>query len=439
MSIKNLFHTYFYFVFSQFFYDLTLTAYQTALHMAAPFYQKAALMQRGRQQLWQQLQATFQQIHQPKQQPVAWFHCASLGEFEQARPLIEAFRQQYSHYKIVLTFFSPSGYEIRKNYDQADVVCYLPFDSAANATQWFELVKPSIIFFVKYEFWHYYLQTAKQRQIPTLSFSAIFRPEQLFFKPYGKFYRQILFNFSHLFVQNKQSVDLLQKIGIQQVSQAGDTRFDRVLQIKTQRKNLDWVTTFKENNLLLVVGSAWADDMAVLAPVLATTNLRLKIIIAPHEILPQHLAQTEKQLKQYNSQLTILRHSQIAAETDLRNYQILIIDNIGLLSSLYAYGDMAFIGGAYKDGLHNILEAAVFGMPIFFGNRNYKKFQEAIDLLALGGAFLVTNSKEFAEKLDFYAQNHNQRQQVALLTANYVKENEGGTKKILDFIMNILN
>jgi 3-deoxy-D-manno-octulosonic-acid transferase len=420
-------------VISKLLYNLSLTAYQLALKVAKPFHTKAALMQAGRETSWQQLQTDFE----PNTKPVAWFHCASLGEFEQARPLIEAFRLEFTGYKILLTFFSPSGYEVRKHYAQVDWVHYLPFDSQKNAAHWFELVQPKLIFFVKYEFWHYYLQEAAQRQIPTISFSAIFRHSQLFFKSYGSFYREILHCFSHIFVQNKNSFDLLQSIGLQQVSIAGDTRFDRVLQILAENKKFEFLTKFKNQQPLLLVGSAWADDMTVLAPVLAGFSFPLKIVIAPHEISENNLLFIEKLLatNQQAGKKTkkILRYSQIETTTNLVETDILLIDNIGMLAYLYAEADFAFIGGAYKDGLHNILEAAVYGMPIFFGNRNYKKFQEAIDLLAMGGAFLVKDEADFSKKLDFYYHNITQRENASLISANYVQANRGGTQKILDY------
>lgn len=420
-------------VISKLLYNLSLTAYQFAIKLATPFQTKAALMQAGRKTSWQQLQIDFKQ----NTQPVAWFHCASLGEFEQARPLIEAFRLEFASYKILLTFFSPSGYEVRKHYAQADWVHYLPYDNQKNATHWFELVQPKLIFFVKYEFWHYYLQEAAQRQIPTLSFSAIFRPSQLFFKPYGSFYKEILHCFSHIFVQNKESFDLLQSIGLQQVSVAGDTRFDRVLQILAENKKFEFLTKFKNQQPLLLVGSAWADDMTVVAPVLANFSFPLKIVIAPHEISENNLLFIEKLLaaNQQAGKKTkkILRYSQIETTTNLVETDILLIDNIGMLAALYAKADFAFIGGAYKDGLHNILEAAVYGMPIFFGNKNYKKFQEAIDLLALGGAFLVKDSTDFAKQFDLYYHNIAKRKAASSICAEYVKANRGGTQKILDY------
>jgi 3-deoxy-D-manno-octulosonic-acid transferase len=423
-------------MFGQLIYNLTLKTYQTTLWLLSPLHAKAKKMHQSRQGNWQHISQSFTAYHQNKAAtlPIAWFHCASLGKFEQARPLIEAFRAKFSNYKLLLTFFSPSGYEIRKNYDQADWVHYLPFDSQANAQQWFDWVQPRLIFFVKYEFWHYYLQEAHKRKITTLSFSAIFRPEQLFFKPYGEFYRAILSNFSHIFVQNQQSLDLLAKFGIEQVSIAGDTRFDRVLQIAKERKKIAYIEQFKQQAPLLVVGSAWADDLAVLLPYLAHANNKLKVIIAPHEISTANLQAINTALQHHQSKKKSMFYSQITPATPIETFDILVIDNVGMLAALYAYADFAFIGGAYKDGLHNILEAAVYGMPIFFGNRQYKKFQEALDLLDLGGAFLVADTADFAKKLAVFQQHPTLHSEVSQICFNYVQKNEGGTQKILDYL-----
>ena len=402
-----------------------------SLVMAAPFHEKAEKMLSGRKGVFEQITTDFPTNVTENMQPVAWFHCASLGEFEQGRTLIEAFRKKYLSYKIVLTFFSPSGYEVRKNYEFADAVYYLPFDGAENAKKWFDLIKPSIIFFVKYEFWYYYLHEAKKRNIITISFSAIFRENQVFFKSYSKFYQNILRCFTHIFVQNQNSLNLLQSIDLQQVTIAGDTRFDRVIEIAKQAKKFPIIEEFKQQDFLLMIGSSWADDIAVLAPFInqfdTQFDKKLKIVIAPHEISENNLQNIENSLKTKK----IIRYSQISTFTDA---DILVIDNIGMLSSLYAYADVAFVGGGYGDGLHNILEAAVFGVPILFGNKKYHKFQEAIDLLALQGAFSIQNSEELQAIFSQIYTNITYRKAISTICYDYVQSNQGGTEKIMNFL-----
>jgi 3-deoxy-D-manno-octulosonic-acid transferase len=419
-----------------FIYRFILASYQLALKIASPFHPKAAKMLQGRENVFEELAQTLPQklSQNPQNSPqhITWFHCASLGEFEQSRPLIESFKAEYPQIKIILTFFSPSGYEIRKNYQYASYVCYLPFDSETHAKQWFDMVKPNLIFFVKYEFWHYYLAEAQKRNIPTISFSAIFRKEQLFFKPYGSFYRNMLKNFTHIFVQNQESLDLLQQIAITQTSVAGDTRFDRVWEIAKQAQKFASIETFKQNEICLVIGSAWADDMAVIAPILNNFEPALKIIIAPHEITEKNITT----LLQKFSHKKIIRYTQIAqfSETEIQNANILVIDTIGILSALYRYADIAFVGGGYGDGLHNILEPAVFALPILFGNKKHKKFQEALDLLSLGGAMGIPNSQTFEQVFTMLYQNVRIRKEKGEICYQYVQKNLGGTNKILNFL-----
>jgi 3-deoxy-D-manno-octulosonic-acid transferase len=310
-------------------------------------------------------------------------------------------------------------------------VYYLPFDSAENAKKWLDYLQPTIIFFVKYEFWHYYLQEAKTRNIITISFSAIFRQNQLFFSPYAKLYPQVLQCFSHIFVQNENSLQLLQQIGISSASIAGDTRLDRVLEIAKQAKKFPIVDNFTQNSFVCVLGSTWEDDIAVLAPFFTTFSQKIKIIIAPHEISENKLKNIEKAF--YIKKTS--RYSQSNVET-VANFDILLVDTIGMLSSLYAYGNIAFVGGGYGDGLHNILEPAVFGLPIFFGNKKYKKFQEAIDLLDLGAAFAVGSAKEMEDKFLQLYTNAIDRDNISKILATYMQKNKGGTEKIINFLAN---
>jgi 3-deoxy-D-manno-octulosonic-acid transferase len=369
----------------------------------------------------------------------AWFHAASLGEFEQGRPVIEAFRAQYPDWKIVLTFFSPSGYDVRKNYDGADLVCYLPADTRANVRQFLDTIQPDIALFIKYEFWFNYLTELKKRQIPTILFSAIFRANQPFFKWYGAFHRQMLFCFDSVLVQNQTSADLLKSAGYQSVMVAGDTRFDRVAEIKKTVKPLPDIEAFKGADLLLIVGSAWPDDMDVLIPFINHFKSPLKIIVAPHEIDVEQIQKWRYQMPDMRCEMlgnrTLNHTSDIVHLTSIK---LLFIDSIGLLSSLYQYADFAFIGGAFGDGLHNILEPAVFGIPIFFGDKFYDKFQEAHDLIALNAAFAVADSHSFEEKLTKIYHNKILSKQIAQTTTDYVAGHAGATQKVLDVLCTLL-
>jgi 3-deoxy-D-manno-octulosonic-acid transferase len=418
-------------------YTTSIYLYQTLLRLIAPLNPKARLWVEGRRN-WQ---VRLAEALATNQSPVAWFHAASLGEFEQGRPVIEAFRQQYPAYKILLTFFSPSGYEVRRNYVGADVVAYLPADTPENARQFVELVKPSIVFFIKYEFWANYLAELTSRRIPIISFSAIFRPGQLFFKPYGGFYRSLLHQFDHSLVQNQESFQLLQGIGIESLTLAGDTRFDRVKQVAEQKKEIPVAAAFKQGEnssptSLLVVGSAWQADMDVLIPFLNQFDKPLKVIIAPHEIHEEEIERWRKQLKKPS-----VRYSQVVGGQEpnpvLSEAQVLFIDNIGMLSSLYQYGEYAHIGGAFGKGLHNILEAATFGMPLFFGP-NYRKFQEAIDLINEGGAFSVTDTVGLATAFNRLYVSQEDRNQAAMTSQQYVGRNIGATDKVMEVVKQIL-
>ena len=381
---------------------------------------------------WQQAQANidFSKLKSNGGQPTAWFHAASLGEFEQGRPVIEAFRAKYPHYRIVLTFFSPSGYEVRKNYEKADVVLYLPADTPANVKQFLDAVQPNIAFFIKYEFWYNYLSELRCRQVPTLLFSTIFRPNQLFFKPYGGFYRKMLFCFDAILVQNQASKTLLESVQYPNAIFTGDTRFDRVAQIAQQARAIPEIVTFKDNCPLLIVGSAWPDDMEVLIPFLNQFNKSLKIIIAPHEIDAAQIENWQKRLKQSSLKWSELKTNDPA--------NLLFIDCIGLLSSLYRYADFAFIGGAYGDGLHNILEPAAFGMPLFFGDKYYNKFQEALDLINQKAAYSIKNAKELEQKIVEIYDNEALRQQQAEICRLYVQNQIGATGRVMAVIESVL-
>ncbi|WP_345267689.1 3-deoxy-D-manno-octulosonic acid transferase [Nibrella viscosa] len=410
------------------FYTISIRLYQSILKAAAPFHPKARLAVQGRQQLLEKMRVQFHN----NQAPVAWFHAASLGEFEQGRPVIEAFRRQYPNFKILLTFFSPSGYEIRKNYAGADYIFYLPFDTPENAKQFVELAQPQIAFFIKYEFWYNYLRELHRRHIPTIAFSTIFRPNQLFFKPYGGFYRNFLTYFHRLLVQNQASVDLLESIGVTNVTLAGDTRFDRVKQVADAKKDIPIAQAFKANTPLLVVGSAWQTDMAVLIPFLNQFPHPLKVIIAPHEIHDDEIERWRRELRQASIRFSETQKPEFNQST-IPSFNILFIDNIGMLSSLYQYGEFAYIGGAFGKGLHNILEAATFGVPLFFGP-NYGKFQEAIDLSQAGAAFPVTNTAELEAAFTPLYIDPAALAKAGELSRQYVVRNIGATDTVMQVV-----
>lgn len=372
--------------------------------------------------------------HEPESSKIAWFHCASLGEFEQGRSVIEKFRETFPAYKIVLTFFSPSGYEVRKEYDGADFICYLPLDTPSNAKDFIEKINPSIAFFVKYEFWYNYLDVLHEKHIPVISFSAIFRPQQIFFKWYGGFYRNILANFNHIFVQNQSSLKLLQNIDVKHDSVGGDTRFDRVKQIADARKSLPIIEQFKNGKPLLIIGSCWKEDFAVIVPFLNSFTKDLKVIIAPHEIHDSEIESWRKELGGNSIRYSEMDRNTIFTNPQYLTYDTLFIDNIGMLSSLYQYADFAWIGGSYGKGLHNILEAATFGLPIFFGNKNYRKFQEAVDLEQLKGAKAIKDAAEFSIEFQRLYDNLELRIQKSGIIQKYVEDNLGATDKIIKYV-----
>jgi 3-deoxy-D-manno-octulosonic-acid transferase len=399
-------------------------------HLVAFFSAKVANFLDARDGLFINLKANTQSW---KGRRVAWFHVSSLGEFEQGRPAIEAFRNRYPTYKILLTFFSPSGYDLRKDYNQVDYVCYLPIDTPSNAEAFLEVVQPDIVFFVKYDFWYNFLTELKRRKIPVVLFSAIFRPNQAFFKWYGGLFREMLFCFNHILVQNQSSVQLLQSVNYQNVSIGGDTRFDRVAQLAAEAPQNSLVEDFKGTDLLLIAGSVWADDMAILIPFLNHFDQPLKVIIAPHQINAKEIDTWQKQLAK-----TSVKWSEIE-KTESLNHSIIVLDCIGLLASLYRYADFAYIGGAFGDGLHSILEPATFGMPVFFGNKYYDKFQEANDLLELGGAQKIADTTNLTNVFEHLYQDKETRIKQAKIVKNYIQTHTGATQRLMAVVENFVN
>lgn len=359
-----------------------------------------------------------------------WIHVASLGEFEQGRPLIEQIKSEYPQDSIILSFFSPSGYEVRKNYPLADIVCYLPFDTPSNAKRFVDLIKPKMAIFVKYEFWHNYLTQLHKQQIPTFIVSAIFRPSQPFFKWYGKKSRTILTYYKQIFVQDATSQELLATIGVENVVVCGDTRFDRVQSIADNSTSIPEVEVFlnssdsSTHNEVVVAGSTWTNDEKALAQLLHRRP-HMKLIVAPHEITESHLQELEKIFPQSTVYLSR------ATQTMLVESKCLIIDRIGLLSKLYRYADIAYIGGGFGAGIHNILEAAVYGKPIVFGP-NYHKFKEAVDLVAREGAYSVSSPKYLPEKLELLLMDSRRLQVSGQKAAAYVNDHIGATDRIMN-------
>ena len=410
---------------AELFYKFLLKGYRGGIAMASLFNSKAKKARKGRKKLLKSISKALED----NTAPIIWIHCASLGEFEQGRPVIERLNTVFPEYKIALTFFSPSGYEVSQNYEHADYIFYLPWDSASNAEKFISLLNPSMAIFVKYEFWHYFIKELHHRNIPVISISAIFRKSQIYFKPYGTFYLNILKKLTHIFVQNRQSEVLLRKFGIEQVTLGGDTRFDRVSTIIAARKSLRKVREFKGDDEIMVIGSVWPEDLDVILPFI--NSVPLKFIIAPHEIN----GKCQDRIVNEIHGKTLLYSDIDKMEGD---EQVLVIDNIGLLSSLYGYGEYAYVGGAFGAGLHNILEAAVYGIPVFFGNKNYKKFNEAVELIKLGGAVAIGTDTELREK--FHSFKDEATMQIARqVNRGYVKENTGATEKIISYCLKILS
>ena len=404
-------------------YNIAMLISQSFIWLASKFNNnKATLFLSGRENVF----ALLEQKRLPGEHYV-WFHAASLGEFEQGRPIMESLKNSHPEFKILLTFFSPSGYEVRKDYQGADIICYLPMDMSWNVKRFLDIVQPDCAIFIKYEFWMNYLLELKKRQIKTYIVSAIFRESQLFFRSYGGFYRRLLKSFTHLFVQNDESVRLLHFIGFDNVTKVGDTRFDRVADIAAKSKDLPIVQAFKSDAKVLIAGSSWPNDENILLPYF-NQNFPLKLIIAPHEIDEEHLQSIISQLKR-----PYIRYSQATIE-NVKEADCLIIDCFGLLSSIYRYGEIAYIGGGFGVGIHNILEAAVYGIPVIFGP-NFRKFQEAVDLQQKGGAFVIENYESFSQIMsEFLEENSSLYSSACKVSNDYSQANKGATSKVVNAI-----
>ncbi|HUS02420.1 MAG TPA: glycosyltransferase N-terminal domain-containing protein [Chitinophagaceae bacterium] len=398
-------------------YTIFLKLYLAGIYIASIWNGKAGLWIKGRKKF---------PFFNPSGTETIWMHCASLGEFEQGRPLIETIRKQYPAYTIVITFFSPSGYENEKKFKGADHIFYLPSDSPRNAKKFVSLINPTLVLWVKYEFWHYYLHELKKRDIPLLLISGAFREDQPFFKWYGNFWKKMLTCFTYYFVQNETSKNLLERINIKEVTVSGDTRFDRVIAIAENFEDVPWINEFCGNSKVIVAGSTWEDDEAEWVHY-AKTNTGIKFIIAPHEIDKENLGYVKKEFK------GALFYSELNDLTKGKT-NIIIIDNIGMLSRLYKYADITYVGGGFGyDGLHNILEASVYGKPVIFGPEFEKNF-EALELIECGGGITITNALELERTLTDLFNDPRELEKRSAAAKNYVYSNAGATKKIMEYI-----
>jgi 3-deoxy-D-manno-octulosonic-acid transferase len=404
----------------RFLYDIIVHLYHLLIRVASPFNGKAKLWVNGRKGIFEKLEKDFRD--RPR---VAWFHAASLGEFEQGRPVMEAFRQRHPDLQILLTFFSPSGYEVRKNYGGADHVYYLPIDTRRNAKRFLSIVRPAAAVFIKYEFWFNYLDLLHRQHVPVYVISAIFRPGQHFFKPWGGWARRQLKHITRFFVQDENSKKLLGSIGITRVMVSGDTRFDRVQRIAEQKKDFPLIEAFAKGSRVLLAGSTWPPDEELILHLLQQKGGTLKVIIAPHEVHDERI----RSILGHFAASEPVRYSQLG-QTVPSGSSVLVIDGIGFLSGLYQYCDIALIGGGFGKGIHNILEAVTFGKPVLFGP-HYQKFAEARQLVDKGGAFPV-NKKNILEITDRLLENNDLYRQASAACSRFISENTGATSIILD-------
>ncbi|MEQ8422761.1 MAG: glycosyltransferase N-terminal domain-containing protein [Arenibacter algicola] len=396
------------------------------LKLIALFHPKIKLFVDGRKEVMSYLKKNISEGDS-----IIWVHTASLGEFEQGLPIIEQLKKNYPEYRILVTFFSPSGYEVKKNTAAADVVTYLPMDTKKNAKNFLGLVNPKLVIFVKYEIWPNYLRALSQRNIPSLLISALFKENQIYFKSYGGFMRKALHNFTHIFVQDTKSIELLSKINIKNTAISGDTRFDRVIEILERDNNLAFMENFKNGAKTLVAGSTWPDDEEVLVPYINTGESSLKFVLAPHNIKPEHI----NKLKSSINKKTIL-YSELENK-DLSAYEVLIIDTIGLLTKIYSYAEISYVGGGFATGLHNTLEPAVYGIPVIIGP-SFKGFKEAEDLVNKGGVLVVKSPAEFFTLVNDLLKDEEHLKRTGDINSTYVSENKGASIQIMAYVRTLI-
>ena len=409
-----------------FFYNLALFCVSIFLKIIAPFQPKINLFVKGRKDSFSILEKKI-----AYNDDVIWVHAASLGEFEQGLPVIEKLRDTYPKYKLLLTFFSPSGYEVRKDTNAVDIVCYLPLDSRRNAQKFMSLVRPKIALFIKYEIWPNYLRALEKKKVPAVLISAIFKKEQVFFRWYGGFMRKTLQKIGHFFVQNRTSEELLRSLGLTNITVSGDTRFDRVTEIRETDNYLSFMEHFKNEKKCLIAGSTWPEDEKLLIPYINSSTKRVKYVIAPHNIRKDHVDNLRNALTK-----KVVLYSE-SDNQDLADYEVLILDTIGLLTKIYSYGDMAYVGGGFATGLHNTLEPAVFGIPVIIGPR-YFGFMEAEELVQQKGILVVNTPDEFSDIADTLLEDDDLRLRAGDTNNAYINKNKGASIQIIQYIRTLL-
>ncbi|MCE2614014.1 3-deoxy-D-manno-octulosonic acid transferase [Flavobacteriaceae bacterium D16] len=407
-----------------FFYNLLVSLVGILLIPASFFNRKLRLFHTGRRTVFASLEKQLLSDH-----PRIWVHAASLGEYEQGLPVIKTLKSAYPNYQIVVTFFSPSGYEVKKGSKEVDLLTYLPLDTQSNCKRFLDLVQPEIAIFIKYEIWPNYLRELKRRNIPAVLISAIFTKKQIYFKPYGGFMLKALEQFQHFFVQDQKSGRLLEGIGVENYTVSGDTRFDRVTEILKQKEPLPEVANFVQDRPCVIAGSTWPEDEKILVPYINNTEKTIKFILVPHDIKKEHIQSLTKSIQK---PVTTYSELQASGKTD---FSVLIVDTIGLLTRIYQFGQVAYVGGGFATGLHNTLEPAVYGIPVIIGPK-YEGFREAEELVALKGIYSVASAKAFNKTLDTLLDNEELRNSTGNINSNYINQNIGATRKILDYLQN---
>lgn len=407
-----------------FLYNLIILLASQVVKLLALFSPKMKLFVNGRKEVFPILQSKIN-----ANDKTIWFHAASLGEYEQGLPVIEKIKEKFPNHKIIVTFFSPSGYEVRKNNTVADATVYLPLDTKSNAQKFIKTINPELVFFIKYEYWPNYLNELKKLQIKTYLISGIFRENQAFFKWYGGFYKNALKTFDYFFVQNESSKKLIQSIGFNNVKISGDTRFDRVVSILERDNSLDFIENFKDNKTTIVIGSSWPKDENLLVEYINKSSDEIKFIIAPHNIKAEQISNLKSQI----TKSTVLFSEK--SNVDLSNFNVFIIDTIGILTKIYSYADIAYVGGGFGNpGVHNILEPATFGVPIVIGS-NYSHFAEATALVHQEGCISISNQNELNDAFNLLINNEDERLEKGHICSTFVQMNKGATDIILKHII----